>query len=466
MNLGILRLYKSFMKLFIVTIILSLSQAVLAEPLRFSLHKIESDIKGPTLLVIGGIQGDEPGGFTAASMLVTNYEVINGDVWVVPNLNFESIIKRSRGVHGDMNRKFKSLSKKDPEFDEVQKIKQIILSKDIDVVLNLHDGSGFYKKKYINKMHNPNRWGQSIIVDQEKIDAPKFGELSKIANNVQQYINNHLKNKKKHFYVKNTETKKGDVEMEKTLTYFSIRNNRPAFGIEASKSFLTHERTYYHLLAVEGFMKELGINFKRNFKMTRKDVAKQIGNNLKISLYDNRINLNIEKARRYLNYVPLKKHSSLEYKKNNPLIAVIGNDKSLKVRYGNRYVTSLTPQYFEYDYGLDAINIQVDGETKIVNIGEKVDVEKNFRIMAENNYRVNVIGYTKRGVKNENDILIEKGHIKSRFSIDRHEKIFRVELYKGKKFSGMILVNFITKKNRQPLSMKSSYSTKVSSSNL
>lgn len=239
-----------------------------------------------------------------------------------------------------------------------------MLSDDIDIVLNLHDGSGFYKKKYINNMHNPNRWGQSIIIDQDKMNAPKFGDLSTIAGNVQQYINKRLHNKNKFFYVKNTETKKGDVEMEKSLTYFSIKNKRPAFAVEASKSFLTYERTYYHLLAVEGFMQEMGIQYQRDFKLTRNSVAQQIGNNLKISLYDNRINLDVEKARRYLNYVPLKRDSSLQYKKNNPLIAVVGKDKTLKVRYGNRYVTSLNPQYFDYDYSLDAVNMQVDGKTK------------------------------------------------------------------------------------------------------
>ena len=172
---------------------------VVAKPLQFSLHKIESNVPGPTLLVIGGIQGDEPGGFTAASMLVTDYKIQKGNIWVVPNLNFESIIRRSRGIHGDMNRKFKTLSKKDPEFDEVQKIKKIILSDEVDVVLNLHDGSGFYKKTYINKMHNPNRWGQSIIIDQENMDASEFGNLSEIANNVQKHINNALKNKPSSF---------------------------------------------------------------------------------------------------------------------------------------------------------------------------------------------------------------------------------------------------------------------------
>ena len=347
----------------------------------------------------------------------------------------------------------------------MQKIKKIILSDDVDVVVNLHDGSGFYKKKYINRMHNPNRWGQSIIIDQEALNDQKFGGLSKIAGNVQKYINKRLRNKSKFFYVKNTETKKGDVEMEKSLTYFSIKNNRPAFAVEASKSFLTHERTFYHLLAVEGFMNELGIKFQRDFKMTRNSVSKQIGNNLKISLYDNRINLNIDKARRYLNYMPLKKHSSLEYKKNNPLIAVVGGNKSLKVRYGNRYVTSLKPQYFEYDYDLDSIIVQIDGENKKINIGEKVNVEKSFRVLAKSGYRVNVIGYAKHGVSNENNVLIKRKNIKSRFSIDRNEKIFRVELYKGHKFSGMILVDFAGVKNSQPLSMINMDSNKIPSSN-
>lgn len=208
MNHGTSRWFEVIYKLSLSLFIYFISQAICAEPLRFSLHKIKSGSAGPTLLVIGGIQGDEPGGFTAASMLVTNYKVKSGNVWVVPNLNFESIVRRSRGVHGDMNRKFNFLSKNDPEFEEVQKIKKIMLSDDVDVILNLHDGSGFYKKKYINKMHNPNRWGQSIIIDQNNLKAKKFGDLSGIASNVQRYINARLYDENKFFYVKNTETKK------------------------------------------------------------------------------------------------------------------------------------------------------------------------------------------------------------------------------------------------------------------
>lgn len=447
------------MKIVLVLALSFFTTVASAEELRFSLYKIQSGKPGPTLLVIGGIQGDEPGGFTAASMLVTNYSVTTGNIWVVPNLNFESIIRRSRGVHGDMNRKFKTLSENDPEFDEVQKIKQIILDKNVNVVLNLHDGSGFYTEKYIDKWRNPNRWGQCIIIDQETLDVPEYGKLINIATKVQQHVNQQLDSKGQHFYIKNTETRKGDVEMEKSLTYFSIRHQRPAFAVEASKHFQTHERTYYHLLAVEGFLNTLGVKFKRNFKLTKRGVAAQIGSNLNISLYGNRVNLSVEEARPLLNYVPLKKKAPLKYKKSNPLIAVFGDKNRLQVQYGNRYVTSLNPQYFEYDYDLDSIKMQVDGEDKIINIGEKISVKKSFKVLAENEYRVNVIGYTRHGVVNENGLLIKRESIKPAYSIDKNENIFRVELYKGDKFSGMILIDFDgTENTRQPAELQESYS--------
>jgi len=44
-----------------------------------------------TLLIVGGIQGDEPGGFMAASLIATHYDITKGSVWIVPNLNFTAL---------------------------------------------------------------------------------------------------------------------------------------------------------------------------------------------------------------------------------------------------------------------------------------------------------------------------------------------------------------------------------------
>lgn len=65
-----------------------------------------------TVLIFGGIQGDEPGGFHAASLLLSDYNITKGKIIVAPNLAFDSIIKRSRGNNGDLNRKLQILAQK------------------------------------------------------------------------------------------------------------------------------------------------------------------------------------------------------------------------------------------------------------------------------------------------------------------------------------------------------------------
>ena len=96
-----------------------------------------------TLLVIGGIQGDESGGFLSASFLIEHYKIIKGSILVVPNLNFPSIVKNSRGPWGDMNRKFHNLSRNDHDYATIERIKKIMLHDDIKFIVNMHDGTGY-----------------------------------------------------------------------------------------------------------------------------------------------------------------------------------------------------------------------------------------------------------------------------------------------------------------------------------
>ena len=115
--------------------------------------------------MVAGIQGDEPGGFNAAALMATRYTLHRGNLWVVPNLNFISIVHRTRGLYGDLNRKFQRIKDNDPEFNTIARIKRIIMDEQVDAVLNLHDGSGFFHPDYIDENRNPERWGQSIIID-------------------------------------------------------------------------------------------------------------------------------------------------------------------------------------------------------------------------------------------------------------------------------------------------------------
>lgn len=414
-----------------------------ATSLDFTLHQKGEPADNNVLLVVGGIQGDEPGGFNAASLLVTHYKITKGTVWVVPNLNFLSIVERSRGPYGDMNRKFADLSPEDPEYGTVQRIKSIITNPHISMVLNLHDGSGFFREKYIDKWHNPYRWGQSCIIDQATIDAPRYGNLEEIAHEVKAHVNRNLFDSEHHFSVKNTETAKGDDEMSKSLTYFAIRNNKPAFGIEGSKNFGTHFRAYYHLLALEKFMDIMGIEYERKLELNPFSVKNAIDNSeMKVVLYDNKLLLPVSKARNYLHYIPMKKDAKVEYKADHPLVAVVEKDEKFRVCYGNRRMSLLYPQYFEYDNSLHTLDLQIDGYEKVVPLGTVVDVKESFLVKNHEGYRVNVIGYTQKGLDSEVDTTIDRSSIVDRFSIDKEGKIYRVEVYKDEKFSGMILVNF------------------------
>ncbi len=420
-------------------------QPVLAANYPFTLHKLQSGVAGPTILIIGGIQGDEPGGFTAASLLVTDYEITRGEVWVVPNLNFESIIKRSRGVYGDMNRKFLDISENDPEFQTITKIKSIITDQQIYMILNLHDGSGFYNSDYIDKNENPRRWGQSIVIDQATIDSEAFGNLEVVARNAMRSANTKTNSNREKFRLKNTRTREGNKEMEKTLTYFAVKNGKAAMGVEASKSYPTERRIFNHLRFVEAMFEQMGIEFKRDFQLSARSIYRKLGRDIQLVMYNNKIRYDFDTPRKRINYVPIQKNSTIEFSTNNPLVAIVNTAKSYKVRYGNRGFTTLKPEYFDYDDSLSEIPIEIDGVKSRVLIGSMVTVRKNFKIQPMRGRRVNVIGYRKSGQRNESGLLIHKKQIISRFSVDMQAEKFRVEFYKEEKYSGMILIDFSDK---------------------
>lgn len=427
-------------KLYKLLLLVVFSSQLCANNFNFDLIKKGVDDNN-TLLVIGGIQGDEPGGFISASLLSTHYEITKGSVWIVPNLNFYSIIKRSRGPYGDMNRKFAYLSKKDPDYNSIQRIKGYIKDEKVKLIVNLHDGSGFYRPKYVDRLHSPNRWGQCAIIDQIKIDLPMYGNLKEISDEVVSYVNKNLLKKEHVYHVHNTRTKEGDKEMEKTLTYFAIKEGKAAFGNEASKSLSTHNRTYYHLLALEKYMDIMGIEYERKFRMTSLGIYNAINNDIFISLYDDKIKLPLSKIRGFLKYFPIKKGQIVDFKASNPLMMIVKKGNIYTIHYGNRRLSHLKADYQVYEDGNKTVDFLIDGVHKEIEFGSIVNVKKSFLVKYNKNYRVNVIGYATKS-KIETDIRIVKKHIAKRFSIDKRGSIYRVEYYVKDKFAGMVLVKF------------------------
>lgn len=403
------------------------------------------------VLIFGGIQGDEPGGFHAAALLADEYEFYD-KVMIVPNLAYESILLRGRGMYGDLNRKFSTLDEKDPDYKRIQKIKNLILNNDIDFIINLHDGSGFYSKKNINKNQNPDKWGNACIIDQASGDF-KNGNLYYFASKAKENINKHLLKPHHRYDIKNTNTKDGDEEMLKALTYFAITHKKAAVANEASKDLPTHERVYYHLLAIEGYLDALGIRYKRNFKLNALNVYHKINKNYTININDMFV-FPINDLRANLNYIPFDnkylKNGFANIISDSPLVALYRQDDTPKnqllLQYGNRLKTTFNTFDIKYANHFSSFDMVIDNQKVKIEKSGIYKAKKDFLIEPKAGLRFNVIGFSKNGVLDESGIKISKNQILPRFSIDKKGKIFRVELYENKNneeiFAGMILVEF------------------------
>ncbi len=434
MSLGILRLF---------SFILLLSVSLNANVPNFDFDFIKKGKQdNNTLLLVGGIQGDEPGAFMAASLIATHYDITKGSVWVIPNLNFFSIIKRSRGPYGDMNRKFAKLSKNDPDFKSVKRIKNYIKSENVKLVLNLHDGSGFFRKKYIDNIYSPRKWGQCSIVDQKNLDVEMYGNMQEISTQVVNSINRNLIRDTDIYHVKNTKTRLGNKEMEKSLTYFAVNNGKAAFANEASKELNLSERVYYHLLAIEEYMNIMGIEFKRKFKIKPLAIKNVIDNDISISFYNEKIKLPLSKIRNNINYFPMDKNGILDFIGSNPLMTVLKDGKDYVIHYGNRRLSRISPDYKKISKENRNINLFVDNKLTSVKFGDIVYVKNSFNVKAISDLRVNVIGFVNKESNIEVDLNINKKDIQKRFSIDKNGDLFRVEFYKKDTFAGMVLLAF------------------------
>lgn len=228
------------------------------------IYRIFGEEPGKTLLIIGGIQGNEPGGYLAADMYV-EMSLKKGNLIVVPRANFCSILRNVRGINGDMNRKFAVVSSQDKDRLIIEKLKDLI--KESDFLLNLHDGSGFYSDIWESDLRNPKRYGQSIIADCETFFSKKNNstfDLGRMARNVCANVNTRIKDRNHHFQFNNHRTSSADTlhrEQRKSATYFALKQYEiPAFGIETSKNISSpRQRVRYQTMVINAFMDEFGI---------------------------------------------------------------------------------------------------------------------------------------------------------------------------------------------------------------
>ena len=230
-----------------------------------NIYKIKGKKPGKTLMLIGGIQGNEPGGFLSAD-LYADMSLDRGNLIVVPRANFYSIITNQRGPNGDMNRRFNEEDSSSSMEDQIVSILKKLINES-DYLINLHDGVGYYHPTYIDKWRNPTLFGQAIIGDTDEFKIPgsnKTLKLGEMARKIIQEVNPRINNDLYKFHFMNTRTGEEDSphrEQRGSATYYALtKHNIPSFGVETSKFLPSVDlKVLHHNMIINAFMKQFGI---------------------------------------------------------------------------------------------------------------------------------------------------------------------------------------------------------------
>jgi hypothetical protein len=235
-------------------------------PQEVTVHFISGKEKGPTLLVFGGIHGDEKAGYLTAERYA-RISLNKGNLIVVPRLNATAISKgRREGMGGDMNRLFdlpEKESRRNPDVKVVDLAKSLIQR--ADYVINLHQAYDFYAHRWISRQRNPSKWGQCNVIDTpiyhlhngEKLEPGHF------AQKVSRRSNSRIRDRNYHFLVNNTDTsghKSRHREQRGSLTYYALtRQHKIALAVEATKNCSLPQAVAFLTIAVNAALKEAGI---------------------------------------------------------------------------------------------------------------------------------------------------------------------------------------------------------------
>jgi Carboxypeptidase controlling helical cell shape catalytic len=314
--------------------------------------RLKGEKPGLTVLIFGGIHGDEPGGFFSSEKL-KRVKMLKGNLIVVPRVNFPSIMLNRREVHGDMNRKFVHEEKPgDPDLVVIRILKNLM--KEADVFINQHDAFGFHRETYINKKYNQSRYGQSLIVDAPTFYSKKLGKevpLAQIGKRILDRVNKKIKNPDHHFGFwdhNSVSLSTKFPEMRRSATFFALTTfSIPSFGLETSKDLPTlYHKVKYQLLAIQEILHE--------FQMEAIFPTSRI--------------------------IPPQLHW-VEFLKNGKDIIRINENTNLRLKPGDKII--IKKIFANYDSGLSA-NIQ--GWGKINDIDNEHTFEANKIIKVKKNH--------------------------------------------------------------------------------
>lgn len=145
-----------------VALLLSLATSAVAEsaapaparvllegtPYAAPVYVVESGEPGPTVVIVGGVHGNEPAGVAAAER-IRRWPIASGRLIVIPRANVPGLEANKRrdprvpADDGDLNRNFPHEDQSEPLGQPATAIWELIAASKPDWVLDLHEGYGF-----------------------------------------------------------------------------------------------------------------------------------------------------------------------------------------------------------------------------------------------------------------------------------------------------------------------------------
>ncbi|MEO2019751.1 MAG: BPL-N domain-containing protein [Fuerstiella sp.] len=131
---------------------------------------IDSGESGPTVLVIGGVHGNEPAGYRAA-LQIGHWPIVRGRLVVLPRVNRLGLLAnirwapdfRNDRAQRDLNRNFPTKERVQPQTPLCQAVWQFVTEHEPDWSFDLHEGFDFHRL-------NSESVGSSVIAFPEHVE--------------------------------------------------------------------------------------------------------------------------------------------------------------------------------------------------------------------------------------------------------------------------------------------------------
>ncbi len=201
----------------------------------------QARIRGPAIMVVGGVHGDEPAGSLAAEE-IRRLAVERGTLIVIPRVNNLALAANQRTLPEitDVNRAYPGRKDGNPAQRIAYEIGVLMEEYQVSLLIDLHEGRTFH-------MLDKTSVGQSILYG---IDD----KSTVLALEAVEHINRQIKEKHKKFTFLATPIQGS------TAYYASVHLNIPAFTVETSKEQPLADRVSQHvgivtfMLAAEGLI--------------------------------------------------------------------------------------------------------------------------------------------------------------------------------------------------------------------